>query len=187
MGKIFITSDLHLGHDREFIWGARGYKDVHEMNEHIIKNICEVVKTDDELYILGDLILGDIEEGKKFLKRIPGNVHIILGNHDSDKKREFYESLGWDCQWGLMKKINGYSVFMSHWPTLTVNFGLKPLKREVINLCGHHHSTNPFSTMEKEKSICYHVELDAHNNYPIEFNKIIQAISTYLDKNVQID
>ena len=30
---IYVTSDLHFGYDREFIWGARGYKDVAEMNK----------------------------------------------------------------------------------------------------------------------------------------------------------
>ena len=34
---IFFTSDLHINHDRDFIWGARGYEDVIEHNEDIIK------------------------------------------------------------------------------------------------------------------------------------------------------
>ena len=30
---IYITSDLHFCHDRGFIYGPRGFKSVHEMNE----------------------------------------------------------------------------------------------------------------------------------------------------------
>ena len=30
---IYLTSDWHFGHDREFIWKARGYSSVEEMNE----------------------------------------------------------------------------------------------------------------------------------------------------------
>ena len=30
--KVWLTSDLHLCHDKEFIWGPRGFKNVDEMN-----------------------------------------------------------------------------------------------------------------------------------------------------------
>ena len=30
---ILITSDLHLNHDKDFIYGSRGYSTVEEMNE----------------------------------------------------------------------------------------------------------------------------------------------------------
>ena len=176
---IYITSDLHLGHNQPFIYEARGFRDVNEMNITIIKNINEVVKTDDNLYILGDLILGNIEEGKKLLKQIPGKVHVILGNHDTDKKREFYESLGWDCQWGLMTKINKYSIFMSHWRTDTQNFDLKPLKREVLNFHGHSHQT---SNWTKDNYCAYHVGMDSHNCYPVLFEDIINEIIKYREK-----
>ena len=33
MSNIFVTSDMHFGHDREFIWKARGFTSLQEMNE----------------------------------------------------------------------------------------------------------------------------------------------------------
>lgn len=171
--SIYFSSDLHLGHDKPFVWEARGFKSVEEMNRKIIENFIEVVQPDDELYILGDLILGDIEEGKKMLRRIPGHVHVILGNHDSAAKIAFYESLGWDCQWGLCKKIGGYTILMSHWATITRNFDLKPLKREVINFHGHTHQESNFTDNE----FCmYHVGVDSHNCYPVLFEDAIDDI-----------
>ena len=35
---IFLTSDMHFGHNREFIWKARGYSSIEEMNDTIINN-----------------------------------------------------------------------------------------------------------------------------------------------------
>ena len=35
MSKIWFTSDLHFCHDRDFIYGPRGFKSVQEMNEAI--------------------------------------------------------------------------------------------------------------------------------------------------------
>ena len=170
---IYFTSDLHLGHDKPFIYEPRGFENVEDMNQTIIKNINRVVSYDDDLYILGDLILGNLEEGKKLLKQIPGKVHVILGNHDTQQKIDFYKSLGWDCQWGLLTKINGYSILMSHWPTKTQNFDFKPLKREVINLHGHTHQSTNWTANE----FCmYHVGLDSHYCHPVLFEDIIKDI-----------
>lgn len=170
---IWLTSDLHLGHDKDFVWKARGFESVDEMNRAIIDHLIEVVQPDDDLYILGDLILGNIEEGKKLLRRIPGKVHVICGNHDSAAKIAYYESLGWDCQWSLLTKIGGYSVLLSHWPTLTSNFDLKPLKREVINFHGHTHQE---SNWTKDQFCMYHVGMDSHNCYPVAFEDAMDDI-----------
>ena len=35
---IYFISDTHFNHDRDFIWGNRGYNSVNEMNEDIIIN-----------------------------------------------------------------------------------------------------------------------------------------------------
>ena len=40
---IFLTSDMHFGHDREFIWKARGYSSVEEMNEDYIEKWNSIV------------------------------------------------------------------------------------------------------------------------------------------------
>ena len=49
---ILITSDLHLNHDKDFIYGSRGYSTVEEMNEDITtklekanKRLYDEVKT----------------------------------------------------------------------------------------------------------------------------------------------
>ena len=41
--QVWLTSDLHFGHDREFVWGARGFNSVQEMNEKIIENLQEAI------------------------------------------------------------------------------------------------------------------------------------------------
>lgn len=33
MGKIFLTSDLHFGHQREFLYGPRGFNTIQEHDE----------------------------------------------------------------------------------------------------------------------------------------------------------
>ena len=76
---IFLTSDLHLGHDKDFVVQARGFETVEEMNAEIIRRWNERVYPDDDVYVLGDLMLGDNDYGIKCINRLAGNIHIILG------------------------------------------------------------------------------------------------------------
>ena len=34
---IWFTSDPHLGHDKDFVWQARGFESIDEMNAEIIR------------------------------------------------------------------------------------------------------------------------------------------------------
>ena len=64
---VFVTSDFHFCHDKEFIWKTRGYSSVEEMNEIQIEKFNSLVQPDDTVYILGDLMLGNNDEGIKCL------------------------------------------------------------------------------------------------------------------------
>lgn len=178
MGKIFVTSDLHLGHDREFIWGARGYKDVYEMNEKQIENFNSVV-TDDEVWILGDLVLGDIDTGLELLKKLKGKIHVCLGNHDSARREQAYRDLGWDVQLYARLKYKKLSFYLSHYPTITHNLDEKEIWQVVINLYGHTHQTTNFY---HDDPWMYHVGLDSHNGFPICLDDIITDIRTEMNK-----
>ena len=39
MGRIFVTSDLHFGHDRGFLYEPRGFNSPEEHDKGIIKNL----------------------------------------------------------------------------------------------------------------------------------------------------
>ena len=86
MGRIFVSSDLHFGHDREFLWGPRGFRSSIEHDEAIIANWNSVVEPEDIVYVLGDLMLGDNEYGKSCVERLNGTIRLIRGNHDTDRR-----------------------------------------------------------------------------------------------------
>lgn len=179
---IYLTSDLHFMHDKDFLYEPRGFNSIYEMNEQVVSNINEVVKPDDELYILGDIMLNNNDIGIKMLKDIAcHNIHIILGNHDSKVRVGLYKN----C-WNVVEVAAAaylthkkYNFFLSHYPTLCSNYddADKPLKKRMISLCGHSHTQDKFADMDK--GIIYHVELDAHNNYPVSIDTIIEDIKNY--------
>ena len=169
--QVWILSDLHLGHNKEFIWGPRGFHSVQEMNDIIIKNIQSKVKDNDVFYICGDLALGDT--GRELLSQIPGKVHVILGNHDTDCRIEIYKSLGWNCSFAERIKYNKQSIFLSHYPTLTSNNSEKLFSQKVINISGHTHSNLKWNwTMP----LVYNACCDANDCSPVLISDIIHFL-----------
>lgn len=174
---IYFTSDCHFSHDKEFIWGPRGFKNQWEMNEKIIENWNAIIQPDDDVYILGDIVLSDINSGIAALKQLKGNIHIIRGNHDSESRLTLYK----DCQNvvevcdGKFLKVGKQTFFLSHYPCLTSNLDAdKPLNRRIINLCGHTHSQDRW--LDFDKGLIYHVEMDAHGCKTVSAEQIINEI-----------
>ena len=179
---IYFTSDLHFGHQKEFLYEPRGFNNVQTHNETIISNWNTLIKPTDTVYILGDLMLGNTEKGLENVRQLQGEIFIILGNHDTSNRIEEYNKLPnvKDICYATAIKYNNYHFYLSHYPTITSNFDLdKPLKARLINLCGHSHIKNPFEDWDRYNSPIYHVELDAHNNIPVSIDCIIQEIENH--------
>lgn len=170
--SIFITSDLHFGHDREFIWGARGYADVNEMNIKQLEKFNSVVTDEDEVWILGDSLLGDAEEGFKYLKQLKGKIHICLGNHDTANREKMFKDLGWDVQLCARLKYKKMNFYLSHYPTITSNGEINSPTQVAWNIHGHTHASSQWS----EYPYCYNVNVDAHNGYPVSLDAIYTEI-----------
>ena len=185
---IYCCSDLHLGHDKSFIYEPRGFKSAEENAIAISKHFKEILTPEDDLYILGDTLVGpDSDEYLPWLTEIPGKLHLLWGNHDSDRRKELLsnlpnvvETLGY----GAMLKYNKWHFLLSHYPTLTANYDdyERPLKARVWNLHGHTHSKDCFEFMHKRWQ-SYNVAVDAHNCYPISIDQIIKDIKMYYIQN----
>ena len=89
--SIYLTSDLHFCHKKDFLYKPRGFSSIGEMNYAIVSIWNNTVQDDDDIYILGDIMLNDDEEGIFLLKNLRGRIHIIRGNHDSDRRIELYK------------------------------------------------------------------------------------------------
>jgi calcineurin-like phosphoesterase family protein len=178
---IYLTSDLHFNHNREFIWKARGFTSVQEMNEEIIKRYNALVRPDDDVYILGDSSLGGGDEqilatNKALIEQLNGKLHIIRGNHDTDRRVAMYAS----CKnvvgpilYADMIHYKGYHFYLSHFPTLTGNLEKESLKQCTCNLFGHTHQTTNF---HMDMPYMYHVGVDSHDCKPVLLDDIIKEM-----------
>lgn len=178
MSDIWLTSDLHFCHNQEFIYVPRGFSCVEEMNEAIVERWNNVVKSEDTVFILGDLMLNDNEKALEYIKCLNGQLLIIWGNHDSEMRQEFLSekypsimSMGYAHQF----KHGKLTLYLSHYPTLTANYDSnKHFNQNVINLHGHTHQTTNF--LIPTNPFMYHVGLDSHNCTPVHIDETVSEI-----------
>jgi len=176
---IYFTSDFHFFHNKNFIAQARGFESVEEMNKMIIQNYNSVIQPEDDVYILGDIMLGGadlFEEGITLCNQLKGRIHLVRGNHDTDKRwTAFLEQCTWDIEEAnnaIYLDYKHYHFYLSHYPTLTSNHDFdKPLKQRLLNICGHTHTTDPWS--DYNKGYIYHCEIDANNCMPVPIDNIV--------------
>lgn len=181
---IYLCSDLHLFHDKTFIYEPRSFSSAQENVNTIISNFCSTLKEEDDLYILGDILVGpDSDNGLHYLATIPGKLHLLWGNHDSDRRKgllaalpNVVETLG--C--GTTLRYGKWHFLLSHYPTLTANYldYDKPLRNRIWNLHGHTHDKNKFQFMDKGWQ-SYNVAVDAHDCCPVSIETIIDDIRDY--------
>ena len=173
--KIWLTSDLHFCHNRGFLYEPRGFTNVYDMNEAIVKNWNERVGPEDTVYLLGDVMLNDNETGLKLLKQLKGHIIIVLGNHDTDVREALYRECWNVCDVvpAARLKYKGYHFFMTHYPCFTANLEKESLKQCTCNLYGHtHQKTNFFQDIP----FMYHVGVDSHNCAPVLLDDIIEEM-----------
>lgn len=161
-----------INHDRAFIYEPRGFQSVYEMNDAIVERWNRVVDIDDDVYVLGDIMLNNNEGGIKLLQSLKGRIHIILGNHDSSAREALYRECYNVVEVVVAARIryNGYHFYLSHYPTFTGNLEKESLKQMAIDLFGHTHDKRHFY---QDIPFMYNVACDAHNCTPVLLDDII--------------
>jgi calcineurin-like phosphoesterase family protein len=181
--SIFLSSDLHFFHDRDFIYKSRNFSSVDEMNKKIVENWNSLVQENDTVYILGDCVLGgkdfDSNLGLDLLRSLNGQKYLAIGNHDTDNKIKLYKenNIFQDIQFGYRLRYKKISYLLTHYPTICGN---GESASRVWNLHGHTHSKDIISGI----ACCYNVALDAHNCFPVPIETINQDIKNFRRLNI---
>ena len=187
MNEIFLTSDLHLNHQQSFLYEPRGFSSIEEMNEAIVERWNSVVKADDLIYNLGDIAMNDVESAISYLTRLNGRQKWIRGNHCTINKIEKIltacpniQLLSTpDTSYATLLKSNKWNFYLSHYPTKVGNYDDTKYYK-IWCLCGHTHTQDKFFDV---KDNCYHVEMDAHNCYPVNIEQIKEDIKQYNEEH----
>lgn len=186
MSKIFLTSDTHFGHDRQFLFGPRGFENIADHDAAIIANWNAVVGPDDIVYHLGDVMLNDNAHGLECLRQLNGHIKLIRGNHDTDARWALYgelpnvELLGW----AEVIKYKKYRIYLSHHFTNTSNLeGSVYLREHLLNFFGHTHQKGYFF---EDRPYTFHVGLDSNNNTPILIDDALELMKAEVKKCIDM-
>ena len=101
MKEIFLTADLHLGHEKtasvftkEDGSKLRPFDSAEHQDEVLVQNWNAVVKPTDKVYVLGDVAMN--KAGLRPVERLNGDKVLILGNHEClDEDTELLTNRGW--------------------------------------------------------------------------------------------
>jgi calcineurin-like phosphoesterase family protein len=177
---IFVTSDTHFCHEKEFLWKNRGFSSVEDMNEALVKRWNKVVKNTDTVYHLGDMMITDDKKGLEYVKRLHGKIILIVGNHDTEVRLKLLAS---ECKiegLALRFKYNQTPFYISHFPTITATMDKKAFPQHIIGLHGHTHNKTPW--IDPGNPFMYDVGVDAHNFTPVSLTKVIADVKQKWEK-----
>ncbi|HEY3736084.1 MAG TPA: metallophosphoesterase family protein [Jatrophihabitans sp.] len=195
----YYTSDTHYGHQNIIRYCNRPYADVAQMNGDLVARATRSLAPGDELWHLGDVALGHLDETLTHLAAIETSVTLVAGNHDrchpSNGKRAegFSEVYRERCQLSeliltntTLTLSNGASVRLSHFPYADPSLnGAEDRHGEVISdrfapwrvsdkgewlLCGHVHER------WRQRGCMINVGVDAWGGNSVSEDTIIELI-----------
>ena len=77
------TSDHHFGHKNIIDYANRPFENVHAMNMALVERHNDIVSDDDEVWILGDLVMGNHRMLLRYaVSKMRGTKILVPGNHD---------------------------------------------------------------------------------------------------------
>jgi len=190
--SFFFISDLHHHHDRDFIWGKRGFSSIEESDLALVKNWNNKCDENSIIFHLGDFIFND-GNGERIYKLIEKlrfkELFLFLGNHTSGHRQAYQEQL--KAQFGEIdfevyplsfihqgKKvtflpqyaevnINSTMLILFHYPILSFN----NQNQSAIHLCGHSHGSCELSNKDTGKGFRLDVGVESFGE-PITLKEV---------------
>lgn len=192
---VFFTSDPHWNHS--FVANLRGFgnggpEDRKRHDEKLLENFQRLVGKNDQTWWLGDLAMSNPEYALSMIAQIPGEHHLITGNHDrcnpmfrdAHKWQKVYLEVFASVQAHTRRRINGQEVLLSHFPYADgteeadhteypryTQYRLPDEGRWLIH--GHTHNQE-----QRVHGKQLHVGLDAWNMEPVSLDYIQRIVIT---------
>lgn len=165
MKKIFFIADPHFGHQNIITYENRPYDSVEAMDHDLIKRWNQVVKAQDEVFVLGDFSFYGKEKTAEIVEQLNGKKTLIMGNHDSRSPKYYYE-----CGFETVSK---YPIILEEFWMLSHEPMYINTNMPYANIFGHVHSNKVYAN-HSTQSFCACVERIDYT--PIEFDKIKEKV-----------
>jgi calcineurin-like phosphoesterase family protein len=149
---IWLSSDIHLGHENIIRYCGRPFANADEMNEALIERHNAIVRPSDHWYHLGDVAMR--KDFLHIVQRFNGHRRLLLGNHDIYPVQDYLKA-GFEkiMAWRMMD-----NHVLTHVPIHPLSMG-----RFAGNIHGHIHDSPSFGSQY------LNVSVEAINYTPITF------------------
>jgi len=178
---LWFTADCHFEHDNIIHYCKRPFKDVHEMNEELVKRWNKKVKPEDTVIVLGDFsfkgILGDskgdlpLSLAQYWRGRLNGDIVFVQGNHDNTNLTVKTDILS------IVMKLGKHMVYCVHRPE---DYN----KDYPINLVGHVH--NHWKVRKIYDNYLVNVGVDVWDYTPVSFRQLMLRLRAFMEKEKKV-
>lgn len=184
--KLFVTSDTHFNHNKEFVYKVRGYENPQEMTENMINVINSTVGEDGILLHLGDFCLNTTSEQYfDILSKLKiKEIWMLWGNHNNPIQKSYG---------GTREQVAAYNKgifirYLGHYFTFRNNrkeficfhFPIRVydnMNNGSMHLCGHSHGDCNISRPENKTSKILDCGWDIHKK-PLTMQEIETIMNT---------
>jgi calcineurin-like phosphoesterase family protein len=168
MYNSWFISDTHWNHSNVLTFETNGVKvrpgfeNVEHMNETMIDNWNKLVKPEDHVYHLGDVIFGHNTKFASILSRLNGRKRLIVGNHDNLTDTNLTKHFEKIMLWRLFKDHN---FLVSHIP-----IHAQEIRKVDFNCHGHIHEKDDPS--DRHHNIC----VEKTNYAPLHLDELVKRL-----------
>lgn len=146
--KIFYISDWHYGHKNILAYDNRPFKRVEEMNKVLVDRWNGAVSANDRVFVLGDMFWCTEKCAIPILQSLNGEKILIVGNHDTYKKKDFRDQFSRITEY-MEIKDGDRNVVLCHYPMPC----FKNHYYGWYHLYGHVHNSFEYNMMEHDKML----------------------------------
>lgn len=192
--KVHVVSDCHWRHNKDFLFGKRGYNSIDEHDENGIHIWNSRVGFNDIVINCGDYIFNQLDPNltKEIIRRLNGHQYYIWGNHNSGVKPLYYEALT-ACRYGIAENQEVYPLTwedkftfvgdymhgrIDHVPFVASHYAYRiwdGMQKGVIAISGHSHGSDKESNPDFLG--CKRIDVGIENfGGPIEFYELMKIM-----------
>jgi calcineurin-like phosphoesterase family protein len=92
--RLFVTSDPHFSHNKDFVYQKRGFSSVEEHDETLISRWNSKITNNDDVLVIGDFMLNASKEKcAHYFRRLNGFIYYLWGNHESFTSKLYFDEL----------------------------------------------------------------------------------------------
>ncbi|GAC1409138.1 MAG: metallophosphoesterase family protein [Burkholderiaceae bacterium] len=166
MKRVFLIADTHFGHKNILLYEKekRPFATIGEHDESLIERWNSVVKPDDTVWHLGDVLFG--QQSFAILPRLHGLKNLVMGNHDQYPIRWYAKHFR-----GIYGAAELHDCILTHVPIHPQQF-----YRFRGNIHGHTHS----HSIGDPRYAC--VSVEQTQLMPVLFDEVIDGLPSVISK-----